>query len=72
MYQPITTSSKLECGASPQATYADLAVAVLLDTLSKYKPEILAAFPALKKLKSRVESLPNIAKWIAKRPESTH
>ena len=58
--------------ACVQATYADFAVAVLLDALSQYKPELLAACPALEKLKASVESLPKIEKWIAKRPDSSH
>lgn len=55
-----------------QVTYADLAIAVLLDALSKYKPEILVVFSSLTKLKKSVEELPNIEKWIANRPDTSH
>lgn len=57
---------------SPQVTYADLAITILLDALSQYKPEILLAFTTLAQLKKNVEELPNIAKWIAKRPDTQH
>lgn len=65
---------KTEVTAYPhlQVTYADLAITVLLDALAKYKPELLAAFPALGQLKTSVETLPNITKWMARRPDSSH
>ena len=44
----------------------------MLDTLGRFKPEILAHFAALGKLKTSVEQLPNIAKWIANRPDTAH
>ena len=53
-----------------QVTYADLAVAVLLEVLSQQKPELLAAFTNLGRIKRSVEDLPNIKAWIAKRPAS--
>lgn len=53
------------------ATYADFAIAVLLDPLSNHKPHLLSVFPALAKLKASVEELPNIKQWIAKRPDTT-
>ena len=60
------------CYLSLQATYADFAVAVLLDALATYKPGLLSMFPPLEKLKASVEALPSIAAWIARRPESSH
>ena len=56
----------------PQVTYADFAIAVMLDTLAQFKPELVSLFAALAKLKKSVEELPNIAKWIANRPDTTH
>lgn len=53
-------------------TYADLAIAVMLDTLSKFTPQIVGLFATLSKLKKSVEELPNIEKWIANRPVSVH
>lgn len=53
-------------------TYADLAITVLLDTLTQHKPELLTLFTALAKLKKSVEELPNIEKWIANRPDTSN
>lgn len=53
-------------------TYADFAISIMLDTLAVHKPEIVAVFKALAKLKKSVEELPNIEKWIATRPDTHH
>ena len=51
-------------------TYADLRVAVLYDLVVKISgANTLDAFPEVVKLKTTVETLPNIAKWIQERPK---
>ena len=53
-----------------KVTYGDLGVYLLLDMLSHLSPTVLDKFPSLSQLKNRVESLPNIAKWIQTRPQT--
>ena len=53
-----------------QVTYADLAIFVLLETLAMHEPSILGKFPTLSKLKTSVEQLPAIEKWIKSRPDT--
>lgn len=60
------------CSSPLQVTCADLAIAVLLEALSNYNPQFLSPFSNLVKLKTSVEELPNIKKWMAARPETVH
>ena len=53
-------------------TYADFAVYVLLEPAVSDTPTLLDRFPTLAKLKTSVEQLPNIAKWLKERPESPY
>ena len=55
---------------SPRVTYADVTIFVILGYVSDAIPSILDKYPALAKLKRSVESLPNIAKWLAERPQT--
>ena len=55
------------CG---RLTWPDLFLFDLLEGMVKYKPEALTNFPGLAKLKSNVETNPNIAKWLAERPQT--
>lgn len=63
-------ASKYVDPIQPQVTYADLAIAVLLQTLTANKSDLLDNFPTLAKLKTSVEQLPAIDKWIKGRPET--
>lgn len=60
------------CACILQVTCADMAIAVMLDVLSKSKPDLIQLFANLSKLKKSVEELPNIERWIANRPDSAH
>ena len=51
-----------------KVTYVDLKMAILGDVLTKLNEQVLDAYPAVAKLKTTVEALPNIAKWIKERP----
>ena len=53
-----------------QLTYADFYFYTALENILKQMPALLDDFPTLKKLRSSVEALPNIAKWLKERPES--
>lgn len=53
-------------------TWADFSMVIVLTYITALQPEILDNFPALKKLKETVESLPNIAKWINERPVTNY
>ena len=58
----------LHCG---KLTWPDLKLFFSLETLiNLYKPDLLVTFPGLDKLKSNIESDPNIAKWLAERPQT--
>ena len=52
----------------PKVTYADIEFYVVSGYLTKGAPDTFDKFPALKKLISSVENLPNIAKWLKERP----
>ena len=54
----------------PKVTYGDLGVYLILDQLLGAVPTVLDKFPALSQLKQKVESLPNIAKWLQTRPQT--
>ena len=56
------------CG--PKVTYADFAFLEVSGYVFKVAPNLLDKYPALKKLKTSIENLPNIAKWLKERPES--
>ena len=52
-------------------TYADLNIYVALEFIQKGAPlTFLENFPAVSKLKTAVESLPNIAEWLKNRPDT--
>lgn len=55
-----------------QITYADLAICVVLETLCQKQPALIDSFPTLKKLKTTVEQLPAIDKWIKIRPQTPY
>lgn len=52
----------------PKVTYADLIFACMVTFTTSVYPNVLDQYPALKKLKTSVENLPNIAKWLRERP----
>ena len=60
-------SGYLCCG---RLTWPDLFLFDILEGIVKHRPEILTNFPGLAKLKTNVESDPNIAKWLAERPQT--
>ena len=51
-------------------TWPELKLFWVLEMLVGYKPDLLTNFPGLAKLKSNIESDPNIAKWLAERPQT--
>ena len=53
-----------------KVTYVDLRLCVQLDFIEQLLPGTLDKYPAMKKLKSSVENLPAIAKWIKERPQT--
>ena len=52
----------------PNVTYADLAVYLIIHYIKQLFPGVMDKFPALNKLCTSVSELPNIAKWLEKRP----
>ena len=50
-------------------TWPDLYLAVILDLTYEHLKEVYDKYPELVQLKERVESLPNIAKWLNERPK---
>ena len=54
----------------PKVTYADLEFFVVSGYLKKDAPTMFDKYPALTKLLTSVENLPNIAKWLKERPET--
>ncbi len=53
-------------------TWVDCHIARFISVLVSYGFDILADYPKMAELIKRVESQPNIAKWIEKRPKSDH
>ena len=53
-----------------KVTYVDLRLCVQFDFIEQFIPGTLDKYPAMKKLKSSVENLPAIAKWIKERPQT--
>ena len=53
-----------------QLTYADFATYLLYDYVVANIPGSLEKYPALAKLKTNVESLPRISKWLKTRPKT--
>ncbi len=51
-------------------TWPDFHFYLLLGHLEQLVPDALKSYPALTKLKTSVETLPNIAKWIKERPQT--
>ena len=54
----------------PKVTYADITLFVMSGHVSGAAPNAFDKYPALQKLISSVEKLPNIAKWLKERPET--
>lgn len=55
-----------------QMTYADFAMFALVDVLNDQLSEMVTKYPHLLKLYETVKSQPNIAKWLASRPTTSH
>ena len=55
-------------GSKP--TYADFNIFCVVDYALIQFPNILESYPGIAKLKSSVEALPNIAKWLKERPQT--
>ncbi len=53
-----------------KVTWPDFHFYLLVGHLEKQVPDALKSYPALTKLKTSVETLPNIAKWIKERPQT--
>ena len=53
-----------------KVTYADLRACVQLGMMEQVVPGMLDNYPAMKKLKTSVDNLPAIAKWIKERPKT--
>ena len=51
-------------------TYADFAIYCFLDYVLPMAPDFKEKFPLITKLRGAVEALPNIAKWLEKRPKT--
>ena len=56
----------------PKVTYADFEFLVVSGYLTKGAPDTFDKFPALKKLITSVETLPNIAEWLKERPATEY
>ena len=70
LYFVLSTGSQLMF-FSAQLTWADLSFLVYVSGLKKHGNEydaILDKYPKLRALEKRVESVPRVAAWIAKRP----
>ena len=53
-----------------QVTYADFEFYIVSGDVLRQVPTLLENFPTLAKLRTSVEQLPNIAKWLKERPET--
>lgn len=53
-----------------QMTWADFTIALAFGSIKRRRPEIISQFAAVSSLIEKVEGLPNIKAWIAKRPET--
>jgi glutathione S-transferase len=51
-----------------KVTWADLYLSSILDNLGNRTNSVLDKFNRIKRLDQRVKSIPNIAKWLSKRP----
>ena len=56
----------------PKVTYVDLKFFVMGGYIKQQAPNVFDKFPALAKLITSIENLPNIAKWLKERPETDH
>ena len=56
----------------PRVTYADFSFLIVSGYVSKAAPNVFDKYPALKKLITSIENLPNIAKWLKERPVTEH
>ena len=56
----------------PKVTYADLMFFVASGYISMLAPNLFDKYPALKKLITSIENLPNIAKWLKEHPVTDH
>ena len=57
-------------GSNP--TYCDFAICLSLDFVLRLCPDCLKNYPGIAKVKSAVENLPKIAKWIKERPKTEY
>lgn len=55
-----------------KVTYVDLCVVLTTDFISLMDADMLESYERVSKLKTTVESLPAIAKWIKERPKTHH
>ena len=55
-----------------KVTYVDLCVVLTTDFISLMDADMLESYEKVSKLKTTVESLPAIAKWIKERPKTHH
>ena len=53
-----------------QLTWADIALAAMLDRIVIYYSQALESFPNLKEHMTRINESPNIKKWMESRPKS--
>ena len=53
-----------------QLTWADIALAAMLDRIIIYQPEALEHFPSLKEHMTRINESENIKNWMEKRPKT--
>ncbi len=51
-----------------KVTWADLYLSSILDNLGNRTNRVLEKFNRIKRLDQRIKSIPNIAKWLVKRP----
>ena len=57
---------------SDKLTWPELKLYWVLEVLTSHNSDLLTNFPGLAKLKSNIESDPNIAKWLAERPQTPY
>ena len=53
-----------------QLTWADIALAAMLDRIVIYRPEALEQFSSLKEHMTRINESENIKNWMEKRPKT--
>jgi len=68
MWHVDTCDSKNVMSCDLQLTYADFAMYLLFEYAVANLPGAIENHPTLAKLKTSVEKLPNIARWLRERP----